>query len=418
VLLGGCSGSDEGDEPPVTAPESARVDRGTPTFSNPKVITNPLFPAGSVTQAVLLGSEGKKRLRFEVALLPETKTIDWDGKRVETVVSQFVGYSDGRIAEVARDFFAQADDGSVWYFGEDVANYEDGKPVDTEGTWLAGKDGPPGMIMPAAPNVGDVYRPENIPGLVFEEVTVKATGQTVDGPRGRVDGAVLVQEKLMDGTVEDKTFAPGYGEFHARVENEEEDYTMAVAAPTDATPGPVPRPLSILFAGVEELLRLGEGRPMQEEASATADNMAKAWRQYTSAPLPGLLRPEMDGAMAALGKAVADKKVPGIHEAAIQVGQTALDLQLQFRPPTEVDRDRLYFWSRQLALDGEAHDGDAVAGDLVAIDAIWARSSHGFGFGREAAEPFLLVLRQRVQAKKLDSAANDAKAFGDFVRER
>ena len=46
------------------------------------------------------------------------------------MVSQFVAYGDGRVLEVARDYYAQADDGSVWYFGEDVDNYEDGVVVD------------------------------------------------------------------------------------------------------------------------------------------------------------------------------------------------------------------------------------------------------------------------------------------------
>ena len=35
------------------------------------------------------------------------------------------------------------------------------------------------MIMPADPKVGDVYRPENIPGFVFEEVTVKAVKEKI-----------------------------------------------------------------------------------------------------------------------------------------------------------------------------------------------------------------------------------------------
>jgi hypothetical protein len=85
--------------------------------------------------------------------------------------------------------------------------------ADTHGTGLAGKDGPPGMIMPANPAGGQVYRPENLPGLVFEEVTVKSTGQRVPGPRGMVDGALVISELHMDGATEDKTFAPGYGEF-------------------------------------------------------------------------------------------------------------------------------------------------------------------------------------------------------------
>jgi hypothetical protein len=42
------------------------------------------------------------------------------------------------------------------------------------------------MIMPAHPKVGDVYRSENIPGLVFEQATVRSVTATVDGPRGPV----------------------------------------------------------------------------------------------------------------------------------------------------------------------------------------------------------------------------------------
>jgi len=58
-----------------------------------------------------------------------------------------VSYVDGRIHEVALDSYAQADDGAVWLFGEDVFRYEDGVVLDKEGTWYAGKDGPPAMIM-------------------------------------------------------------------------------------------------------------------------------------------------------------------------------------------------------------------------------------------------------------------------------
>ncbi len=131
-------------------------------------------------------------------------------------MQQYVAYLDRRMVEVALDYFAQADDGSVWYFGEAVSNYKDGVVADHEGSWIAGKDGPPGMIMPAHPKRGDVYRPENIPGLVFEEDTVQSAGATVDGPRGRVEGAIVVREHLMDNTFEDKVFAPGYAEFQTR----------------------------------------------------------------------------------------------------------------------------------------------------------------------------------------------------------
>ena len=214
-----------GAEPGAAAPgagASRRVDLYTPTFSHPTRITNLLFPISRLRQVIQLGHEGDEKLRHEITLLPETKSIRWNGQRLEVLVSQFVAYGDGRILETAVDYFAQDDRGAVWYFGEKVDNFVDGRLDNHDGTWLAGRDGPPGMIMPASPRVGDVYRPENIPGLVFEEVTVKKVDQTVQGPRGTVRGALVIQERLMDGTLEDKVFAPGYGEFLASVPVDDE----------------------------------------------------------------------------------------------------------------------------------------------------------------------------------------------------
>jgi hypothetical protein len=136
-----------------------------------------------LTQVLQLGQEGGEPLRVEVTRLPRARAITWDGQRVDTIVSQYVAYVGHRIREVAIDYYAQADDGGVWYFGEDVANYEDGVVVDHDGTWLTGKDGPPGMIMPDA-KVGAVYRPENIPG--------RSSSRTPSGPptrRSTVPGA-------------------------------------------------------------------------------------------------------------------------------------------------------------------------------------------------------------------------------------
>ena len=99
------------------------------------------------------------------------------------------------------------------------------------------------MIMPSDPKVGDVYRPENIPGFVFEEVTVKSTDKTLDGPCVPSTGLV-VEELHMDGTTEDKTFAPGYGEFYTAGGGDVE--ALALAVPTDAASGPTPAELQTL----------------------------------------------------------------------------------------------------------------------------------------------------------------------------
>ena len=95
------------------APKSERVDLATPSFSDPTSVTNPLFPVSNQESVLLLGRVDGEPFRTEVTLLPDTRIIEWQGQQVETLVSQYVAYLGGRIHEVAYDFYAQADDGSV-----------------------------------------------------------------------------------------------------------------------------------------------------------------------------------------------------------------------------------------------------------------------------------------------------------------
>jgi hypothetical protein len=228
------------------APVSQRVDLVAPPFSDPTHVTNPLFPIGDLRSAALAGRIDGKPFHTEMTLLPYTRTIKWaPGHSVETLVSQYTAFLDGRIQAVALDYYAEADDGSVWYFGEDVNDYDPrGFIAYQTDSWLAGQDGLPAMIMPGTPKVGQVFRTENIPGQVFEEVTVKATDKTVPGPIGKVSGAMVGEELHDDAQTSDKVFAPGYGEFLTKDSDGVE--AMAVAAPTDAASGPMPTALQAL----------------------------------------------------------------------------------------------------------------------------------------------------------------------------
>ena len=352
-------------------PASKRVDLAEPTFSDPTRITNPLFPKNAGTQVIQLGAEGDEQLRFEVTTLPDTKTIEWNGQLIEARVDHFMAYGDGRILEVAVDFYAQADDGAVWYFGEDVFNYQKGVVHDRDGTWLAGKDGPPGMIMPGDPQVGDVYRPENIPGLVFEEVTVKGQDEPLDGPQGAISG-LLIQERLMDGTLEDKVFAPGYGEFRAQVKTLDELYNLAVAVPQDQRKGRMPSELSTLWSGATSVFR-GAG----SDLTSRLDAMTRAWATYRSGDVPPLLETQMSDALQALDRAVGHPRQPaGVQQAAIDVSQAVLDLQLQYGNRRDVDLNRLALWTRQLVIDADAGYVAGVSGDAATLRAIWDRIDH------------------------------------------
>ena len=59
---------------------------------------------------------------------------------------------DGALIEDTFDWYAQDDDGNVWYLGEDTAEFEDGEVATRAGSFEAGVDGAlPGSSMPAEP---------------------------------------------------------------------------------------------------------------------------------------------------------------------------------------------------------------------------------------------------------------------------
>jgi hypothetical protein len=384
LVAGGCStgsepsgsgGQREANPDLPLAPESARVDTGKPTFSNPTQVTNPLYPISNLPSALLLGTVDRLPFRTETTLLPEPKTIEWEGQQVQVLVSQYVAYLDGQIQEVALDWFGQADDGSVWYFGEDVFNYEDGKLADTEGTWLAGKDGPPGMIMPASPQVGNVYRPENIPGLVFEEVTVKAIDQTVNGPRGPVPGAIVVSELHQEGTTESKIFAPGYGEFLAGQGGEVEGLGLAV--PTDALQGPPPAEIGALTTGASAIFTAAAPESPDWNAASTAlDSVLAAWNTYRIGDVPRMVVTEMSRTLDHLVASVDLQQSEETRKAALDFELVSRDLELRYRAPAEIDRARLDIWARAVLVDAEAKDEAAVSGDAVVLERVWDRFKH------------------------------------------
>ncbi|HEV3013174.1 MAG TPA: hypothetical protein VG499_07875 [Actinomycetota bacterium] len=395
------------------APERKRVDRAAPVFSRPTEIDNPLLPVSRVTQSLQLGTVDSEPFRAEVTLMPGTKAITWDGRQVPTRIHQYVAFSGGRILEVALDWYAQADDGSVWYFGEDVFNYEDGVVADTHGTWLAGRDGPPGMIMPASPSPGQIYRPENIPELVFEEVTVTSAGQRVPGPRGTVDGALVIRELHLDGATEEKTFAPGYGEFSAGGGGDLE--AVALAVPVDAVGGAPPAELGTLADSARASFDAAGSRRWAA-ASTRVKAMGTAWEQVGAGDVPELLAEQLTAALDALAKAVGDRDPARARQAALRVEQAVLDLELRHRDPAAVDLDRLDLWARQLQVDAAAQDRGAVAGDVATLQVIWDRAGHSVAPAvAERVEAGLGSLRRAAGQEDLGAAATALPSLRDAL---
>ena len=396
------------------APASERVDLTKPSFSDSTKITNPLFPISNLHSALLLGHVDDKPFRTETTLLPGTRTVNWNGEQVPVLISQYMAYLDGRLDEVALDRYAQADDGSVWYFGEDVFDYRNGTIALTEGTWLAGREGPPAMIMPGEAKVGDVYRTENAPGIVFEEVTVTTTGKTVAGPRGPVEGAIVASELHTDRTTEDKIFAPGYGEFRTAGGGDLE--ALALAVPTDALPGPMPTELASMSESAEGLLesaRLGDW----QGAASTLARMNTAWKTLRAGNLPPMVAARLDDNLAALTRSVQARKSAQAAQKAIDVAQSVLDLELRYRPATEIDAARFHLWTQQLRVHAAAKDLAAVTGDVAVLE--WIRDRFAGSLdpaARSEINSRLRQLRAATDARNLPAAADHAARLGARLR--
>jgi hypothetical protein len=395
------------------APDSQRVDLYTPTFSNPLNVTNPFFPISQLESVVFAGLVDGEPFRTETTLLPETKTIVWNGQEVETLVSQYMAFSGGRIEEIAEDWYAQDDRGAVWYFGEDVADYDENGVIFThEGTWLVGVDDAPlSMIMPANPQVGQVYRAENIHPIAWEEVTVQSVDVTVDGPSGPVSGAMVGSELHMEGTRQEKIFAPGYGEFSTGSLATNDLEALALAIPADALSGPRPPELDTLAASTAAIFGAAELADWTA-ASAALETLTGAWEGYAAGQVPPRVEAVMVDAVESLGDAVEAESADEARQEAIEVARVTYDLRLRHQPPIEINRVRFDLWLAQVLVDAEAGEAGAIRGDAATLDLVWKRIAHAYTEAAAAdISSQLGELRAAAAGDAIDLAATTAEGL-------
>jgi hypothetical protein len=171
---------------------------------------NPWFPVVPGTTTVFAGT-------IDGVAAREVYTVTRDVKMIQGVPANvirdqlYLERDSGRgryLAEDTLDWYATANDGTVWYLGEDTRELdEQGHVTSTDGSWQAGVDGAnAGIFMPAVPQVGDVYPQESAtdaqdlfritdvsadgitthewtplePGLVTRKVYETGTGQVIE----------------------------------------------------------------------------------------------------------------------------------------------------------------------------------------------------------------------------------------------
>ncbi len=210
LLLAGCSDDPSG---PSTSIPASFAKGEIPSFPGADAfvsgITNPYlaFEPGKIFRYESETDEGLEVTIDEVTDLQKTVM----GVDV-TVVHDQVFLND-ELIEDTYDWYAQDEDGNVWYFGEDTKTLENGQVVSTHGSWEAGISGEPGIVMLADPFVGATYHQENAPGIAEDMGRVKKLDVDVDVEFGSFDGVLQTTEwtPLEPGVKEYKFYAPGTG---------------------------------------------------------------------------------------------------------------------------------------------------------------------------------------------------------------
>lgn len=188
-------------------------DGKNPEFNDATDIDNRYLPLSKFKNCLLKGEEDGAKIRVERKLLDRTEPFTVDGEKVRVAIIKDKAWEDGELVERTLDYFGQATNGAVYYFGEDVDDIEDGEVVGHEGQWRYGQDTDVlGVAMPHKPQIGEQWFFEFVPGITFErdKMIERIDEKTI---RGKTYEDVIRIREFQDpgNEVEDKLYARGVG---------------------------------------------------------------------------------------------------------------------------------------------------------------------------------------------------------------
>jgi hypothetical protein len=144
-------------------------------------------------------------------VLNETKVIDG----IETRVVEERESAGNDVMEVSRNYFALSSrTNNVYYFGEDVDIYKNGKITNHSGSWISGVNGARyGLMMPGTPLLGSRYYQESAIGVAMDRAEIISNTETVHTTAGLFDSCLKMEETtpLEPKTKEYKLYARGIG---------------------------------------------------------------------------------------------------------------------------------------------------------------------------------------------------------------
>ena len=120
----------------------------------------------------------------------------------------------------------------------------------------------------------------------------------------------------------------------------------------------------------------------------------------------------MDRATKELDASTAARDEADAGNAAIDVAQSALDLELRHLPPADIDRARFELWNRQVLVHAAADDMGGVNGDVTMLELVRDRFAHTLDpVALTGIDVHIDALRDAVVEVDIEAAADEAAAL-------
>lgn len=219
LVAAGCADSSDsgaGDPAPAQPPDTALPQGAEPVELDPDDFTTdidhkywPMKPGTRWTYQEVDEKGETQEVVVTVTSATKQTATGVTARVVRDTVTQ-----DGEVVEDTSDWYAQDSHGTIWYLGEDTAEFEDGQITSREGSFEAGVDGAlAGVIMPGEPAAGMRYRQEYYEGEAEDTGHVLSLDEMAETPAGHFDGALLTKDTntLEPKVLEYKLYAPGVG---------------------------------------------------------------------------------------------------------------------------------------------------------------------------------------------------------------
>ena len=179
-------------------------------FHDPLKIDNKYFPLKPGTVMIYEGTNEDGKSTRDIF------TVTNDTKEIQGITTRVVNDSvfiEGELAEPTDDWYAQDDDGNVWYMGEDTTDLTN-KKNPHEGSWEAGVKGArAGIVMLADPKVGDKYEQEFAKGEAEDQGEILSLDESVSVPYGTFSNVLKTKDftNLEPDIEENKYYAQNIG---------------------------------------------------------------------------------------------------------------------------------------------------------------------------------------------------------------